>query len=100
MRALALDPSDFKYLLVMHGHGDHWGAGRYLQEKYRLRVALGAEDWRLLEAESPARTFLAGRPSCGCAGATGRERESLESTYLLLRTPGYQDAVVVPALFL
>jgi len=51
---LGLDPADLKYLIVMHGHGDHWGAGAYLQQKYAdLSVALGAADWTLLENTDP-----------------------------------------------
>lgn len=55
MRELGLDPGDLKYLLVMHGHGDHWGAGYYLQQKYDdLVVGLGADDWDLLDAVDPS----------------------------------------------
>jgi len=54
MAEVGLDPADLKYLFVMHGHGDHWGAGYYLQQKYDgLRVALGAADWTLLENADP-----------------------------------------------
>jgi metallo-beta-lactamase class B len=53
MAALGLDPTQLRYLIIMHGHGDHWGAGYYLQQKYGLRVALGAEDWTLLERIDP-----------------------------------------------
>jgi metallo-beta-lactamase class B len=53
MEELGLDPTDLRYLLVMHGHGDHWGAGYYLQQKYDLTVGLGAEDWTLLEDTDP-----------------------------------------------
>jgi metallo-beta-lactamase class B len=54
MAKLGLDPGDLRYLIVMHGHGDHWGAGYYLQQKYpNLTVALGTEDWRLLENTDP-----------------------------------------------
>ena len=54
MEELGLDPTDLKYLFVMHGHGDHWGAGYYLQQKYNLTVGLGAEDWTLLENTGPS----------------------------------------------
>ena len=55
MEELGLDPADLKYLFVMHGHGDHWGAGAYLQQKYDgLTVGLGAEDWALLDNVDPS----------------------------------------------
>jgi metallo-beta-lactamase class B len=55
MIELGLDPADLRYLFVMHGHGDHWGAGYYLQQRYpSLTVGLGAEDWTLLERTDPS----------------------------------------------
>lgn len=40
MAKLGLDPHDLKYIIIMHGHGDHYGGTRYLQDKYPgLRVA-------------------------------------------------------------
>jgi len=89
MAELGLDPADLEYLIVMHGHGDHWGAGRYLQDKYDgLRVALGAADWTLLESTNPN----------GPRGAPPRRDIALEgdgeitlgdTTIRLFSTPGH-----------
>jgi metallo-beta-lactamase class B len=47
MRTLGLDPSDVKYVLVGHGHSDHFGGASYFQER-GARVALSAADWDLI----------------------------------------------------
>ena len=57
MAALGLDPADIKYVIVAHGHGDHYGGSTYLQERYGARVVLSAEDWDLMEQPvQPGRT--------------------------------------------
>jgi metallo-beta-lactamase class B len=53
MRALGLDPARIKYVLLTHGHGDHWGGAKYLQDTFGARVATSATDWGMME--SPGR---------------------------------------------
>jgi metallo-beta-lactamase class B len=45
MRKLGLDPAKIKYVLIAHGHSDHFGGARYLQEHFGSRVYMSAEDW-------------------------------------------------------
>jgi metallo-beta-lactamase class B len=45
MRSLGLDPATIRYVVVMHGHGDHYGGAKYLQDRYRAKVLMSAEDW-------------------------------------------------------
>lgn len=46
---LGLDPEDVRYVIVSHGHADHFGGARFMQERYGARVALSAADWDLME---------------------------------------------------
>jgi metallo-beta-lactamase class B len=45
LRAVGLDPAQIKYIVVMHGHGDHYGGAKYLQDKYHAKVLMSAADW-------------------------------------------------------
>lgn len=45
MRSLGLDPARIRYIIVSHGHGDHYGGVRYLVERYRPRVVMSEIDW-------------------------------------------------------
>ncbi len=47
--ALGLDPADVRYVLLGHGHGDHYGGAAYFQERYGARVGTMAADWNLVE---------------------------------------------------
>jgi metallo-beta-lactamase class B len=52
MRAAGLDPNDVRYVLVGHGHADHFGGASYFQQR-GARVALSAADWDLVENPPP-----------------------------------------------
>jgi metallo-beta-lactamase class B len=46
---LGLDPASVKIILVGHGHGDHFGGSRYMQDHFGSRVYISAADWNLME---------------------------------------------------
>jgi metallo-beta-lactamase class B len=48
LRMLGLDPRDVKFVLITHGHADHFGGAAYFQQR-GARVALSAADWGLVE---------------------------------------------------
>ena len=50
LEKLGLDPADISHVIVSHGHGDHYGGARLLQERYGAEVLLSAADWELVEA--------------------------------------------------
>ena len=54
MQKLGLDPAKVKYILLGHGHGDHFGGARYFQEHYGTHVGLSAADWDLLRPKPDA----------------------------------------------
>ena len=49
MKKLGLDPAQIKYVIVSHGHGDHSGGAKYLQDKYGAHIILSEADWDLLD---------------------------------------------------
>jgi len=44
------DPKDIKYIILAHGHLDHFGGAARIQEISGARVVLTAEDWPAVEA--------------------------------------------------
>ena len=53
---LGLDPKDLKVLIVSHGHPDHYGGARYLQDKYKVKLYEAEADytWSDLISKQPS----------------------------------------------
>ena len=49
LRQLGLDPDQVRYVLVGHGHADHYGPASYFQKR-GARIGMAAADWDLLNA--------------------------------------------------
>jgi metallo-beta-lactamase class B len=45
LQKLGLDAGRIKTIIVSHGHGDHYGGAKYLQEKYGAKVYMTALDY-------------------------------------------------------
>ena len=55
LRKVGLDPARLKVLIISHGHGDHSGGAKYLQDKYGLRVYLSGADWDMIEKQGKSK---------------------------------------------
>src|SRR6187551_3580502 len=49
LKKLGLDPARIKYVVVTHGHGDHAGGAKLLQERYGSRLVMSAADYDWVE---------------------------------------------------
>ena len=65
LQKLRLDPAKVKYILIGHGHADHYGAAKFFQDKYGTKVAMSAADWNLI---NPSSAPPAGPPGRGGGG--------------------------------
>ena len=52
---LGLDPAQVKIIIAGHGHADHVGGARYMQERFGSKVYVSAADWNLIENPPPPR---------------------------------------------
>ena len=52
MVKLGLDPKRIKYIVITHGHGDHWGGAKFLADTYGAKVVASAIDWGMMESPS------------------------------------------------
>jgi metallo-beta-lactamase class B len=48
-KKLKLDPTDIKYIIVSHAHGDHYGGAQYLKDKYHAKIVMSDIDWKATE---------------------------------------------------
>lgn len=59
---LGLDPKDIKFIVVTHGHWDHFGGALWFQDHYKTPVGLSAVDWNMIERIPPSSPEVAGHP--------------------------------------
>ena len=50
LKTLNLDPARVKYILLGHGHADHFGGARFFQTTYGTKIAASAADWDVIAA--------------------------------------------------
>ena len=82
---LGLDPKTIKYVIVGHGHADHVGGARYLQEKFGARVVMGRDDWDLVERTTAAWP----KPKRDIEATDGQRLTLGDTTFTLYLTPGH-----------
>lgn len=91
LKSLGLDPAQIKYVLVTHGHWDHYGGATYFQDTFGSRIGLTGPDWYLmarLEADSPARMDVP-RPREDLVISDGQQLTLGDTTVTLYITPGH-----------
>jgi metallo-beta-lactamase class B len=84
LRKLGFDPADIKYVLVSHGHGDHAGGAKFLQDEFGASVIMGAADWDLLEEQNPV-----WKPRRDIVVTEDRQLTLGDTTPQLILTPGH-----------
>ena len=67
LKKLGLDPATIKYALVSHGHVDHFGGAKYLQEHFNTRVLMSASfrAVRVMAITRPRRSSPGSNPKLG-----------------------------------
>jgi len=97
MRKLGLDPSQIKYIIVTHGHGDHYGGASYLARKYGARVVMSDIDWTMTETKLEFATPVWGAPPKRDISVKDGDRITLGDTAVTLYvTPGHTMGTVSP----
>ncbi|MFI1359020.1 MBL fold metallo-hydrolase [Streptomyces sp. NPDC020898] len=91
LRDLGADPSTIRYVVVTHGHLDHFGGAQYLADQYGARVMMAPADWDLLATTSPANA-----PTRDLDIADGQRLTLGDTTVTLHHTPGHTPGTVSP----
>jgi metallo-beta-lactamase class B len=83
LKKLGLDPATIKYVIISHGHGDHSGGAKYLQDRFNAHVLLGAADWDLLDKSNGT------KPRRDMVATDGQKLTLGDTTLTMYNTPGH-----------
>ncbi|MBJ7537594.1 MBL fold metallo-hydrolase [Marinomonas transparens] len=102
MKALGLNPADIKYVVITHGHADHYGAAKYLEEKYAAKILISKADWDFIHSpDAPVLTDPFGNysteiplPNSYIEVKDGQQIQLGNTSITALLTPGHTPGSV------
>lgn len=87
LSTLGLDPATIEYVLLGHGHADHFGGSAHLQQRYGARVATTTADWNLIHPAG--RPIDPARPTRDVVIAEGQPLTLGDVTVTSVEIPGH-----------
>ncbi len=95
MEKLGLDPHDIKYVIVSHGHNDHFGGAKFLQETYGAHIVMSEADWQHM-VTWPQKGSPAPFPDMDIVVHDGDEISLGGTTVRIVVTPGHTPGTISP----
>lgn len=95
MEKLGLNPHNLKYILISHGHGDHYGGAQYLKDKYNAKIFMSNTDFYYMnntfDGANAARS-----PKCTVDEflTDGQKITLGDTTVTIVSTPGHSPGCV------
>jgi metallo-beta-lactamase class B len=89
LKKLGFDPATIKYALVSHGHVDHFGGAKYLQEHFGTKVLMSAADWEMIAASRNQN-----KPTRDQVVTDGQKLTLGDTTLTFTLTPGHTPGTV------
>jgi metallo-beta-lactamase class B len=89
LRKLGFDPANVKYVLISHGHLDHAGGAKLLQQRFGARLLMSAADWDLVEHDNPR-----WKPERDLSITDGQQLTLGSTTLTMYLTPGHTNGTV------
>jgi metallo-beta-lactamase class B len=95
MRKLGLDPAKIRYVIVSHGHNDHFGGAKYLQSTFGARIVMSEADWEHM-VSWPQRGTPAPFPDRDIVVKDGDSIRLGDTEVRIVVTPGHTPGTISP----
>ena len=90
LKKLGLDPANIKYVVVSHGHFDHSGGAKFLQDSTKAHVMMSSADWDLLDRGNQSQP----RPKRDLVVTDGQQLTLGDTTLSFYLTPGHTPGTI------
>jgi metallo-beta-lactamase class B len=91
LKKLGLDPAQIKYVIVSHGHGDHYLGAKHLQDAYKAKIIMSEADWNYVaKDEMPADL----KPKKDFVAEDGTKITLGDTTVTMYVTPGHTPGTI------
>jgi metallo-beta-lactamase class B len=95
LRKLGLDPMQVKYVVITHGHADHYGGAQYLADKLKAQLVMSETDWNFLStAQRSANPDRGPIPRRGMAVKDGDKLTLGDTTIEIVETPPHTPGAI------
>ena len=95
LRKLGLDPMQVKYVLITHGHADHFGGGQYLADKLKAQLVMSETDWNFLAKARPSTNPERGPiPKRGMSVKSGDKLTLGDTAIEIVETPPHTPGAI------
>jgi len=95
MMKLGLDPAKIRYVIVSHGHNDHFGGASFLQSNYGAHIVMSEADWSHMRSW-PQRGTPAPFPKDDIVVKDGDKVSLGGVSVRIVVTPGHTPGTVSP----
>jgi metallo-beta-lactamase class B len=95
LRKLGLDPTQVKYVIITHGHADHYGGAQYLTDKLKAQLVMSETDWNFLATARPSTNPDRGPiPRRGMSLKDGEKLTLGDTTVEIVETPPHTPGAI------
>ena len=91
LKKMGLDPTQIKYVILSHNHGDRYFGAKYIQDTYHAHVIMSEPDWTAMyKSNEPIEL----RPKKDMIATDGMKLTLGDTTLTLYITPGHTPGTV------
>ncbi len=95
MKKLNLNPEEIKYILITHGHGDHYGGAQFIKDNYNAQIAMSKVDYNFMnKVNSGANGPRSPKCSVDIMINDGQKIQLGDTTITIVETPGHTPGCI------
>ncbi|OOM75704.1 MBL fold metallo-hydrolase [Clostridium sp. BL-8] len=95
MKKMDLSPQEIKYIIITHGHGDHYGGAQFIKDNYKAKIAMSETDYNFMNTvNSGANGSRSPKCSVDIMIKDGQKIELGDTIVTIIETPGHTPGCI------